>query len=62
MTVLVCVLPALEVLTRLHSVIAIDSSACHEALTSTLKCLLGLSALGVLLASLLGHWIARLRL
>ncbi|MDO1969606.1 two-component sensor histidine kinase, partial [Escherichia coli] len=47
---------------RLTYVTAIDSAAFHEARTSTVKWLLGLSALGVLLASLLGHWIARLGL
>lgn len=62
LTARVGVLPAREGRPRLTYVTAIDSAAFHEARTSTLKWLLGLSALGVLLASLLGHWIARLGL
>lgn len=62
LTARVGVLPAREGRPRLTYVTAIDSAAFHEARTSTLKWLLGLSALGVLLASLLGRWIARLGL
>lgn len=62
LTARVGVLPAREGRPRLTYVTAIDSAAFHEARTSTVKWLLGLSALGVLLASLLGHWIARLGL
>ncbi|MDF5907456.1 heavy metal sensor histidine kinase [Pseudomonas aeruginosa] len=59
LTARVGVLSAREGRPRLTYVTAIDSAAFHEARTSTVKWLLGLSALGVLLASLLGHWIAR---
>lgn len=51
LTARVGVLPAREGRPRLTYVTAIDSAAFHEARTSTLKWLLGLSALGVLTGS-----------